>query len=113
MNDLLSNLRQKGIEVEGQFKDFSGVDNDVANAGILSEKEIAGMFQVEPQDTAAEIEDDFDEPILCPNIQECQSALGIIRHFATSKGDSSHLSAFNCLDKLVFSMSYCSCSKPY
>ena len=108
MNDLLSNLRQRGMEVEGQFEDFSGVD--VATAGILSEEEIAGVFQVEPQDTAAEIEDAFDEPILCPNIQECQSALGIIRRFTTCKGDSSHLNAINCLDELVFSVSY-SCSK--
>ena len=63
VNDLLSNLRQRGMKVEGQFEDFSGVDNDVATAAILSEEEIAGMFQVQPQDTAAEIEDDFDEPI--------------------------------------------------
>lgn len=70
MNGLIDDLKQRGIEVEGQFKDFSFVDSDVETAGVLTKNQIVPVVQSEPYDASAtEKEDGFDEPIQYPSFQ--------------------------------------------
>ena len=43
-DNILDELRQCGVDVEGSFEDFANVDKKFATTAILTDEDIAAMF---------------------------------------------------------------------
>ena len=104
-SDILDDLRQQGIEVEGSVQDFFNVDDNVETTGTLTDEEIALMVVSDAQKDREEPSgEDYDKPIVCSTVSECCSALDVVRRFIICHRETSHLLALNCLDELLYNV---------
>ena len=89
LESLFEELKSHDIDVQGSVEGYTGIDNDVAIDGILTDGEIASLVQ---DDTIFEepcIECD-DEPVVCPTISEFRNALDVVRRYVTFHIDNTH-----------------------
>ena len=79
---ILDAIRENGGHIEGGFEDFAAVDNNIENAGTLTDDDVAAMvLGNEPDPDEESSPDDHDEPVVCPTLAEYHSALDIVRRF--------------------------------
>ena len=105
-DNILDELRQCGVDVEGSFEDFANVDKKFATTAILTDEDIAAMFLGDAAEEESSAEDN-DEPVACLTLSEYCSPLDVVRHFVTCRStDNQYLNVISSLDELLYSVSF-------
>ena len=105
IEDIVQQLSENGVSIEGSVDDYINADEDVAVAGTFTDAEIAANIRGE-LDMAVE-EEGEDEPVVCPTLLEFQSAIDVTRFVICHSDDTQHLTALNSFEKLLFNVRSC------